>query len=47
MFNSASSFSQDLSSWCVTNITTEPNFFSVGAGALTPPDWGNGTCPAP
>lgn len=46
-FFTASSFNQDLTSWCVTNIPTEPSNFATGS-ALTPenkPVWG--TCPAP
>ncbi|KAI8108199.1 hypothetical protein M9434_006228 [Picochlorum sp. BPE23] len=43
---SASSFNQDLSSWCVSEISSEPVGFA-GNSALTDPnqpDWG--TCPA-
>ena len=46
MFNGATAFNQDLSNWCVTNIKTEPDFFSENS-ALTDflgvPQWG--TCP--
>ena len=45
MFYNATSFNQDLSSWCITNIKTEPDFFSKYS-ALTDankPQWG--TCP--
>ena len=44
MFGNAASFNQDLTGWCVTNITTEPGNFSTDS-ALTPanePVWG--TC---
>ncbi len=45
MFCHASSFNQDLSGWCVTNITSEPDFFDHGATSwiLPRPVWG--TCP--
>jgi len=45
MFNVASSFNQDISNWCVSNFSSEPNLFSVDS-PLTPsnkPVWG--TCP--
>jgi hypothetical protein len=45
MFNSASAFNQDLTSWCVTNIAAEPANFGI-ISALTnanKPVWG--TCP--
>jgi plastocyanin len=45
MFNSASTFNQDLSNWCVTNLTSEPSKFS-SSSPLTEankPVWG--TCP--
>ena len=45
MFHIASSFSQDLTQWCVSNIPSEPSFFSR-ASSLTAsqlPVWG--TCP--
>jgi len=45
MFSFASSFNQDLSDWCVSNISSEPNGFSASS-ALTnanKPVWG--TCP--
>ena len=44
-FNSAQSFNQDLTKWCVANIAEEPVIFS-GGSALTEankPIWG--TCP--
>ena len=28
MFSNASAFNQDISGWCVTDITNEPEFFS-------------------
>jgi hypothetical protein len=45
MFEFAEAFNQDLSKWCVTNITSEPDFFSDDADAweLAQPEWG--TCP--
>jgi len=45
MFREASSFNQDLTKWCVTNITTEPTSFNKNS-ALTnanKPVWA--TCP--
>jgi hypothetical protein len=45
MFSGASLFNQDLTNWCVTNITSEPDNF-VNGSALTEankPVWG--TCP--
>jgi hypothetical protein len=45
MFNNASAFNQDLTSWCVTNIAAEPANFGI-ISALTnanKPVWG--TCP--
>jgi len=47
MFANTASFNQDLTGWCVTNITTEPNSFSADS-ALTDanePVWG--TCGSP
>ena len=45
MFHSAYVFNQDLSDWCVSNITTEPKEFDIGANSwfLARPVWG--TCP--
>ena len=47
MFYEATNFYQDLSSWCVTNIGTEPTTFAynsmTGAPAEYYPIWG--TCP--
>ena len=46
MFRDATVFNQDISNWCVTNITSEPSNFSTNS-ALTnenKPVWG--TCPA-
>ncbi|QCO58035.1 BspA family leucine-rich repeat surface protein (plasmid) [Pseudorhodobacter turbinis] len=46
MFDGATVFNQDISGWCVSNISTEPTNFSTGS-ALTSgnlPVWG--TCPA-
>jgi len=46
MFNQASSFNQDLTEWCVSNFSYEPNTFAFGS-ALTEankPIWG--TCPS-
>jgi len=45
MFGFATSFNQDLSSWCVTNITSPPIAFDTGATSwvLPRPIWG--TCP--
>jgi len=45
MFLEATVFNQDLSGWCVTNITSEPENFATDS-ALTDankPVWG--TCP--
>ena len=38
MFNSASDFNQDLTDWCVNNITPEPENFSINS-ALTNQSW--------
>jgi hypothetical protein len=48
MFFSATSFNQDLSGWCVTNIPVLPTDFYSGATSWTglpgtTPQWG--TCP--
>ena len=44
MFNSSTSLNQDLSKWCVTDITTMPNnFASFNFPAANLPVWG--TCP--
>jgi hypothetical protein len=45
MFYNAEAFNQDLSDWCVSNITTEPTDFDKGATSwtLARPVWG--TCP--
>ena len=46
MFREASAFNQDLTGWCVTNITSEPEYFAANS-TLTEankPLWG--TCPA-
>ncbi len=44
MFWGASSFNQDLSGWCVMNISSEPTDFDTGAASWTEPrpEWG--TC---
>jgi hypothetical protein len=45
MFFNAIAFNQDLTSWCVTNISSEPDSFAANS-ALTEankPVWG--TCP--
>jgi len=46
MFAYALTFNQDLSSWCVTNITLEPQEFSVNSPLIESnmPVWG--TCPS-
>jgi hypothetical protein len=45
MFNAATLFNQDLTNWCVTNITSEPSGFSYTSALTTAnkPVWG--TCP--
>jgi surface protein len=45
MFQDASNFNQNLSTWCVNNITLKPDNFDVGASSwiLPQPQWG--TCP--
>ena len=45
MFYVATSFNQDLSQWCVSNITTEPTNFALGATNWTLPRPVWGTCP--
>ena len=46
MFYFAASFNQNISSWCVTNITSEPTYFCWGCSLPQSylPDWG--TCPS-
>ena len=45
MFDYASSFNQDISNWCVTNIDSEPDNFSTNSSLIesNKPVWG--TCP--
>ena len=45
MFSNATSFNQNISSWCVSNITSEPTDFSNGSplSESNKPVWG--TCP--
>jgi len=45
MFYRAYDFNQDISNWCVTNITSEPPFFSYNSPLTesNKPVWG--TCP--
>jgi ribosomal protein L31 len=45
MFSGASSFNQDLTGWCVTNITSEPRSFATNSALEedNKPIWG--TCP--
>jgi len=45
MFSFASSFNQDISSWCVTNIDSEPSAFSLNSplSESNKPIWGS--CP--
>jgi hypothetical protein len=44
MFNDARSFNQDLSGWCVLNITSKPHKFDrYTAWTAARPVWG--TCP--
>ena len=45
MFNGASAFNQDLSQWCVSNITEHPSTFDLGATNWTLPKPVWGTCP--
>lgn len=47
MFDNATAFNQDLSRWCVTNITTAPADFDSGATAWSQPRPVWGTCPTP
>jgi len=46
MFRDAFLFNQDISSWCVTNIGSEPTEFSIGSPLTesNKPIWG--TCPS-
>jgi uncharacterized protein (TIGR02145 family) len=46
MFYEASSFNQDISNWCVTNIASEPTDFSISSPLTesNKPVWG--TCPS-
>jgi hypothetical protein len=44
-FRNADTFNQDLTGWCVTNISSEPSDFTTSRSALTDankPIWG--TC---
>ena len=44
MFRNADTFNQDLTGWCVTNISSEPSDFTTTRSALTDankPVWGN------
>jgi len=45
MFASASAFNQNLTGWCVTNITSEPELFAEDSALEedNKPIWG--TCP--
>ena len=45
MFQNALEFNQDISSWCVSNISSEPTGFSSGSQLTNAnkPVWG--TCP--
>jgi len=44
MFWAAEAFNQDLSGWCVTNITSEPTGFATSSLTnFIKPVWG--TCP--
>jgi hypothetical protein len=45
MFYNSTSFNQNLSQWCVNNLTSMPNNFASGGGLLVGnhPVWG--TCP--
>ena len=43
MFDGCSSFAQDLSTWCVPKIPSEPSNFGRGAPIIKHPVWG--TCP--
>ena len=42
IFNEAVDFNQDLTKWCVTNITSEPNKFATNSALLdsNKPVWG-------
>ena len=46
MFMNATLFNQDLTKWCVTNITSEPSDFSTSSPLTeaNKPKWG--TCPS-
>jgi hypothetical protein len=47
MFEDADSFNQDISTWCVSQIESEPFFFDENAGfdgqASLQPQWGTNT----
>ncbi len=45
MFSGATFFNQNLTGWCVTNISTEPIYFATGSSLRNDnrPVWG--TCP--
>jgi hypothetical protein len=46
MFLSAPAFNQNLSGWCMSNITSKPTYFDLNATSwvLARPLWG--TCPS-
>lgn len=43
MFKGCTALTQDLSGWCVSNITVEPSGFATDSGLTLKPVWG--TCP--
>jgi hypothetical protein len=45
MFYFASGFNQNLSAWCVSSFTGEPDQFRTGASSWTSPQPVWGTCP--
>jgi hypothetical protein len=50
MFKDAKAFNQDLSAWCVKDISSLPTDFNTGAGftnfTYQEPQWGNTSVPS-
>jgi hypothetical protein len=47
MFRTAGAFNQDLSGWCVTQISAPPSAFDEDASRWVEPRPVWGTCPSP
>ena len=44
MFQGATAFNQDITGWCVTNISSEPSGFAVSSNLTNANKPGWGTC---